>query len=71
VLELTFADGSEGTVDVARSLRGPVFAHARTPEGFFDVVLDPETHTATWPGGADLAPDVLYTQITSDSPIRV
>lgn len=63
VLELVFADGTRGQVDVSKMLRGPVFAHARTAEGFFDVTLDPETHAPSWPGGADLAPDVLYGQI--------
>ena len=33
---------------------------ARTPEGFAQVTVDPETGTVVWPGGADLAPDTLY-----------
>lgn len=71
VLELVFADGLQGTAEVAERLRGPVFAHARTAAGFFDVSLDPETHAPVWPGGADLAPDVLYAEITSRSSTRV
>jgi hypothetical protein len=60
VLALTFADGLRGEVDVLDRMRGPVFAQARTPEGFATVVVDPETGTVVWPGGADLAPDTLY-----------
>jgi hypothetical protein len=37
-----------------------VFADARTPAGFAKVVVDDETGTVVWPGGADLAPDTLY-----------
>ena len=40
-------------------LRGPVFEIARTEAGFAQVGIDPEGHTVCWPGGADLAPDVM------------
>lgn len=63
VLVLRFADGLEGEVDVLGRMRGPVFEHARTPEGFADVEIDTETGTVTWPGGADLAPDMLYERV--------
>lgn len=33
-LELTFADGLSGEVNVLDRMRGPVFEDARTPEGF-------------------------------------
>lgn len=36
---------------------------ARTPEGFAEVNVDPETGTVCWPGGADLAPDTLYERV--------
>jgi len=62
-LRLTFADGLSGDVEVRRRMRGPVFATARTREGFVRAMLDPETATVTWPGGADLAPDTLYERI--------
>jgi Protein of unknown function (DUF2442) len=63
VLALTFADGLRGEVDVLDRMRGPVFAQARTREGFATVVVDPETGTVIWPGGADLAPDTLYERV--------
>ncbi len=63
VLRLTFADGIAGEVDVLTRMRGPVFAHARTPAGFREARADEETGTVVWPGGADLAPDTLYERV--------
>jgi hypothetical protein len=60
VLRLTFADGLIVELDVLDRMRGPVFAQARTPEGFARVAVDAEVGTVVWPGGADLAPDTLY-----------
>ena len=61
VLDLTFADGTTGTVDVLGRLWGPVFERARTPEGFREVHI--AEGTVAWPGGADLAPDTLYERV--------
>jgi Protein of unknown function (DUF2442) len=58
-----FADGLSGEVEVLDRMRGPVFDQARTPEGFTEVSVDPETGTVVWPGGADLAPDTLYERV--------
>jgi hypothetical protein len=63
VLEITFADGTHGEVEVIQRMWGPVFAEARTPAGFADVTVDPELGTVVWPGGADLAPDTLYLRV--------
>lgn len=63
VLQLAFADGLTGEVDVLDRMRGPVFDEARTPEGFAKVLVDRETGTVVWPGGADLAPDTLYERV--------
>jgi hypothetical protein len=63
VLRLTFADGTTGEVDVLARMRGPVFEHARTSEGFAKVVIDDETGTVVWPDEADLAPDTLYERV--------
>ena len=65
VLRLRFADGLTGAVEVLERMRGPVFDHARTPQGFAEVSVDPETGTVVWPGGADLAPDTLYERVRS------
>jgi hypothetical protein len=65
VLRLTFVDGLSGEVDVLDRMRGPVFGHARTPEGFAEVFVDSEIGTVAWPGGADLAPDTLYERVRS------
>lgn len=62
-LRLTFADGLTGEVDVLDRMRGPVFDHARSREGFARVAVDNETGTVVWPNGADLAPDTLYERV--------
>jgi Protein of unknown function (DUF2442) len=63
VLQLVFADGLRGEVDVLERMRGPVFGQTRTPEGFAKVAVDAETGTMVWPGRADLAPDTLYERV--------
>ena len=63
VVALTFADGLHGEVEILDRMRGPVFADARTPEGFARVAVDPEIGTIVWPSGADLAPDTLYERV--------
>jgi hypothetical protein len=37
-----------------------VFTPLHEPAFFAQVRVDPEIGTITWPGGADLAPQVLY-----------
>jgi Protein of unknown function (DUF2442) len=63
ILRLTFADGLLAQLNVLDRMHGPVFAQARTPEGFAKVTVDAETGTVVWPGGADLAPDTLYVRV--------
>lgn len=65
VLRLVFADGLRGEVEIIDRMRGPVFEHARTAEGFSEVFVDAEIGTVAWPGGADLAPDTLYERVRS------
>jgi hypothetical protein len=60
---LVFADGLIGDVDVLDRMRGPVFAEARTLDGFAEVSVDAGLGTIVWPSGADLAPDTLYQRI--------
>src|SRR5215207_7164394 len=68
-LWLRFADGTAGELDVIDRLRGPVFEIARTGAGFAQVSIDPEGHTVCWPGGADLAPDVLHRAVSDGTDV--
>lgn len=61
-LRLTFDDGVEGVVDIARYLspfRG-VFEPLKDEEYFRRVYVHPELLVVTWPNGADLDSDALY-----------
>ncbi len=67
-LLLRFEDGVEGEVDVAKLIRFEgVFSPLADRERFLEVRVDPETGTICWPNGADLDPDVLYSQVTGES----
>jgi len=59
---LTFADGSQGSVDLSRWIKDSkgVFAALRDPAVFNQVAVDENAGTIVWPNGADLDPDVLY-----------
>ena len=62
ILELSFTDGSRGTVDLEQWI-GPsrgVFAALQDPAFFALVSVDRDAGTIVWPNGADLDPDVLY-----------
>jgi hypothetical protein len=62
---LRFEDGAEGVVDVSHLVRFEgVFAPLRDPGAFSQVSLNRELGTITWPNGADLDPDVLYSAVT-------
>jgi hypothetical protein len=63
VLWIKFEDGSEGEVDLAQSLRGPVFEPLHEIEYFKKVRVDPELGTIVWPNGADIAPETLHQRI--------
>ena len=66
-LWIKFADGVEGEVSLMHLVGKGVF-EAWEDLGFFsEVSIDPESGTVAWPGGIDLAPDTLYTQITGGS----
>lgn len=57
-LRVTFADGSEKTIDFAKWLRGPVFEPLKDEAYFRRFILD--GWTVSWPNGADIAPETLY-----------
>lgn len=56
---LRFADGSQGEVDLAAELHGPVFEPLRDVAYFRSFVVHPELRTLVWPNGADIAPEYL------------
>ncbi|HXK58260.1 MAG TPA: DUF2442 domain-containing protein [Acidobacteriota bacterium] len=57
-LHLTFTDNSEGTVDFARWLHGPIFEPLKDQAYFRKFFLD--GGTVSWPNGADIASETLY-----------
>ena len=64
-LYLRFEDGAEGVVDVSQHLRlDGVFESVRERYFFERVRVDEESGAICWPNGADLDPDVLYSQVT-------
>jgi Protein of unknown function (DUF2442) len=60
VIWLRWSDGSQGEVDLAGELHGPIFEPLRDPAYFRSFTLSPEMHTIVWPNGADLAPEFLH-----------
>lgn len=60
---IRFRDGTEGKVDLAPELTGPIFEPLLDPEYFKQVRVDPEFHTLAWPNGADLAPEFLHRKV--------
>jgi hypothetical protein len=65
-LEVRFADGVHGVVDLSGELSGPVFEPLKDPAKFAEVGLD-EDGAICWPNGADLAPDAIYEDFTTGS----
>lgn len=60
---LRFEDGLEGEVDVSE-LAGKGVFEAWIKPGFFErAYVDEESGTVAWPGGLDLAPDRLHSDL--------
>jgi len=59
-IELTFADGKYGVLDMKDHRFRGVFAPLKDVEVFKSFRFDPELRTIIWPTGADLAPEFLY-----------
>lgn len=66
VLDLEFADGSRGRVDLRSRLAGrPGLLGALEDVDYFKLVqLDPQAGTICWPNGVDLCPDMLHHDLT-------
>jgi hypothetical protein len=63
VVWLRFRDGTEGQVDLASELVGPIFEPLRDPVRFAQFRVHSEFHTLEWPNGADIAPEVLHRRV--------
>ena len=66
---MRFEDGTQGEVDLASELWGPVFEPLKNIEYFrnFEVA---EYGTIAWPNGADIAPEFLYERARVAMPRR-
>jgi len=62
ILDLTFSDGSRGTVDLTNWFggHGGLFLALQDPAFFAQVSVDQEAGTIVWPNGVDLDPDMLF-----------
>lgn len=67
LIEVTFADGLSGCVDVGPEMYGPVFEPLHDPDYFEQARVDAEIGTVVWPNGADLSPEFLYAAAASSS----
>jgi hypothetical protein len=62
IVWVQFEDGTEGEIDLASELWGPMFEPLKDPQYFRQVAVA-EYGTIAWPNGADLAPEFLYERI--------
>ncbi|OGO33516.1 MAG: molybdopterin-guanine dinucleotide biosynthesis protein A [Chloroflexi bacterium RBG_16_54_18] len=67
-LELQFEDEVKSTIDIRSFVKFTgIFAPLKDNSYFQKVQVNPELGTICWPNGADLDPDVLYSQITGET----
>ncbi len=66
-VHLWFNNGSEGEVDLAKSLHGPIFAPLKDVDYFRQFRL--EGHTLAWENGSDFAPEYLHQLLHSKTPV--
>ncbi|MEO7868300.1 MAG: DUF2442 domain-containing protein [Candidatus Eisenbacteria bacterium] len=64
-IHVTFNDGKSGTLDFAPWLEGPVFGPLKDMGCFLRFFLD--GGTGSWPNGAGIAPETLYTRAQSSA----
>ena len=63
-MHVEFYDGTSGIVDLVRMILSPragVFADLADPHRFAQVGV--VYGAVTWPGGLDLAPDAMYSEL--------
>jgi hypothetical protein len=65
-MHLWFNDGTNGEVDLANSMDGPIFEPLKKLEYFRQFRL--EGHTLAWENGADFAPEFLQELMHSSTP---
>ncbi|MGD8753355.1 MAG: DUF2442 domain-containing protein [Anaerolineales bacterium] len=64
-LNIQFEDGVAGKIDVEKIIEFKgVFAPLKDKAFFTQVQVNSEWGTIFWPNGADLDPDLLYSEIT-------
>ncbi len=63
-LHVEFEDGASGVVGISRDLYGPMFEPLRDLRLFEQVSTD-EFGVICWPNGADLAPEVVHSEVTA------
>ena len=59
MLQLTFDDGAQQTIDFRPILYGELLGPLRDLRLFNQVTLDPIAHTVVWSNGADFDPETL------------
>lgn len=62
-LRLSYADGTQGTVDLSHLAGKGIFKQWDENDLFRQVKIDPETNALVWNEMLDLDPDSLYLQI--------
>ncbi len=68
-LDVEFADGVAGIVDMSSETFEGVFAPLSDPAFFAQARI--ETGVVVWPNGADIAPDAMYDEVLSRLPHRL
>jgi len=63
-LNIEFADGVAGIIDLSDRLTGEMFEPLRDETAFRQVTID-EFGAVCWPSGADFAPDAMYQELIS------
>jgi hypothetical protein len=64
-VHLWFNDGTDGEVDLAGVLDGPIFQPLQDP-GYFQQ-FELLGHTLAWENGADFAPEYLHSLVHAES----